>query len=274
MKLRRSALSRNAQDSAMFSVWRAQLAPTIPGVFQITVKRRPELLLAFAAYYTSLQELPRRARRRLPRQFRSRVTHRQAVRTAYLGGDGIEACDIGAFELTLCGGRIPTRVGTVRRDVINGTAGIDVIEGLSGNDTLNGLAGNDVLCGRFDNDALNGGAGIDTAAFAGIRRLVGVEGVAVNLAVGAAIGEGSDSLTGIENVTGSVGPDTITGDAGPNTLIGGGGTDVLNGAGGNDRLLGGTGDDAMNGGAGVDACNGQSGVNDTATACETVVGVP
>jgi Ca2+-binding RTX toxin-like protein len=47
-------------------------------------------------------------------------------------------------------------------------------------------------------------------------------------------GAGSDTLTGIENLTGSSGSDVLTGDAGDNTLIGGAGNDTLDGGDGID----------------------------------------
>jgi hypothetical protein len=39
-------------------------------------------------------------------------------------------------------------------------------------------------------------------------------------------------------------------------------------------LRGGDGNDRMTGGVGTDTCNGGIGTHDTATLCETVVGVP
>jgi serralysin len=57
------------------------------------------------------------------------------------------------------------------------------------------------------------------------------------------LGAGSDTLSGIENLTGSAFRDVLTGNASANTLIGGGGNDVLTGGAGTDVLLGEDGDD-------------------------------
>lgn len=77
--------------------------------------------------------------------------------------------------------------------------------------------------------------------------------------------EGNDTLSSIENVTGTSRADSITGNGVSNTL---------RGVGGNDSLLGG-GNDTMNGGTGTDTCNGGDGNADTANAsCETVTNVP
>ena len=54
-----------------------------------------------------------------------------------------------------------------------------------------------------------------------------------------------DTLTDIENLTGSELDDFLTGDDGDNVLIGNGGDDFLNGSGGADSLEGGAGDDTI-----------------------------
>ncbi|MFQ5495607.1 MAG: calcium-binding protein, partial [Phycisphaerae bacterium] len=73
---------------------------------------------------------------------------------------------------------------------------------------------------------------------------------------------GTDTLAGIENVSGTEFDDAITGDGGNNvllgddgddTLAGGGGNDTLDGENGNDTLTGGAGDDSLTGGSGADA---------------------
>ena len=89
-------------------------------------------------------------------------------------------------------------------------------------------------------DTLDGGAGSDTASYAG-----SAEGVTVDLAAGTASGGDAtgDTLTSIENVTGSDHADTLTGDSGANTLTGGAGADTLTGGAGDDILIGGAGTD-------------------------------
>ena len=98
-------------------------------------------------------------------------------------------------------------------------------------------------------DTLDGGGGIDTASYGG-----SLEGIYVDLDAGTATGgdaEG-DTLTNIENLTGSDFADTLIGDANANVLDGGAGNDTLRGGDGNDTLIGGAGNDVAYGEAGDD----------------------
>ena len=87
------------------------------------------------------------------------------------------------------------------------------------------------LRGRAGNDTLVGGAGIDNANYT-----TATVAVVVNLATGVAQdGEGGvDSLTGIENVSGSQYADSLVGTAGANSFFGGRGADTIDGGGGAD----------------------------------------
>jgi serralysin len=128
-----------------------------------------------------------------------------------------------------------TLTGDGNRDVINGLGGDDILGGAGGNDTLNGGDGDDVLDGGAGNDALNGGDGNDTVSYASAAA-----GATVQLAKTNdqnTIGAGRDTLSGIENLTGSAFRDYFTGDAGNNVL-----SDTL---GGNDRFIGGAGNDTL-----------------------------
>ena len=130
------------------------------------------------------------------------------------------------------------------------------------NDTLDGGAGNDTLIGGTGVDTLIGGTGIDTADYS-----TSANGVTVNLATNVNTGGDAqgDSLTGIENVTGSNYNDALTGDSNDNTLTGGAGNDTLVGGAGNDTLIGGAGNDTLVGGTGSDTAD-----YSTATAGVTV----
>ncbi|WP_316975794.1 right-handed parallel beta-helix repeat-containing protein [Shumkonia mesophila] len=142
-----------------------------------------------------------------------------------------------------------------------GGDGADTLVGAGGTDTLYGGDGDDTLTGGTGADVLDGGAGLDTASYAD-----SAEGVTVDLGSTAAQSGGDalgDTLSGIENVTGSGLADTLTGDAGDNVLTGGAGDDTLSGGAGNDTLLGGDGDDTLTGGAGDDTIDGGAG-DDTA----------
>ena len=78
-----------------------------------------------------------------------------------------------------------------------------------------------------------------------------------------ATGWGTDTLLGIEDLTGSGFGDVLTGDGGPNAIVGGSGPDLLSGAAAGDVLIGADGDDQANGGDGLDACDAE-----TEVACE------
>lgn len=87
----------------------------------------------------------------------------------------------------------------------------------------------------------------------------------------------------VATITGTTGPDELSGTPGPDVIVGLDGADVIRGRGGKDRICGGKGDDdlrggtandRLNGGSGDDFCSGGSGRNDTAVACQEIVGVP
>ncbi|HEY5411301.1 MAG TPA: hypothetical protein VIJ94_11310 [Caulobacteraceae bacterium] len=100
------------------------------------------------------------------------------------------------------------------------------------------------LVARDGGDTLNGGNGTDTASYADAT-----SGVTVSLLVTSAQntgGAGTDTLRGIENLTGSPFNDILTaGSAGS----------VLQGMGGDDTLVSGAGNDTLDGGAGNDTAS-------------------
>ncbi|WP_304876574.1 M10 family metallopeptidase C-terminal domain-containing protein, partial [Brevundimonas sp.] len=150
-------------------------------------------------------------------------------------------------------------------DTINGLAGSDTLNGGSGNDVLNGGDGDDVLIGALGNDTLTGGSGIDTADYSGAGA-----GVTVSLSSGVASGgAGIDTLSQVENVTGTAFADTLTGDGGANILRGGGGIDTLNGGGGADQLVAGA--PALGGGA-PDIVKGSTTVNNSIATAVSLTG--
>jgi Ca2+-binding RTX toxin-like protein len=117
-------------------------------------------------------------------------------------------------------------------DAFDGSAGDNVLDGGGGDDTLTGNAGNDTLIGGLANDALEGGAGIDTADYASAASAVSVS-LATTVAQNT-LGAGTDTLTTIENLTGSAFNDTLLGNGGSNRLDGGAGADIMTGGLGND----------------------------------------
>jgi VCBS repeat-containing protein len=105
--------------------------------------------------------------------------------------------------------------------------------------TITGGAGDDRLEGRGGNNVLSGGAGTDTAVYA-----AAASGISANLGAGRTSDNGfggSDTLNGIENLTGSDFRDVMVGSAAANRLEGGLGNDYLIGMDGDDVLVGGTG---------------------------------
>ena len=116
----------------------------------------------------------------------------------------------------------------------------DTLVGDTGGNTLDGGDGDDVLDGGAGANSLVGGDGDDTASYANSGAAVNVNLQTGNHAGGHAAG---DTLSGVENLTGSSHGDTLAGDTGGNILDGGGGDDVLVGWSGADSLVGGDGDD-------------------------------
>ncbi len=87
------------------------------------------------------------------------------------------------------------------------------------------------------------------------------------------VGAGTDTVTNIENLTGSNLNDTLTGNTAANFLNGGAGNDILAAGAGNDALIGGVGSDALAGGAGNDSLDGGAAGSDTASYFDATAGV-
>ncbi len=153
----------------------------------------------------------------------------------------LDGASIGSFTSIE---RVIFRGGT-GNDVVRGSGYADTLIGNEGDDTLDGWYGNDTLSGGLGNDTLNGGEGLDTVSYANAT-----QGVQVDLRIqGTAqdtIGEGVDTLNGIEYLTGSGYGDTLRGDDSFNLLIDNAvaatqpslvQSDALFGYGGNDSIL-------------------------------------
>ncbi|MBC7476806.1 MAG: Hint domain-containing protein, partial [Pseudorhodobacter sp.] len=123
---------------------------------------------------------------------------------------------------------------------VTGSGHADALTGDAGANVLDGGAGDDTLAGGAGADSLMGGSGVDTAAYAASGAAV-----SVNLATGLAVGgdAAADTLSGIENLTGSAYGDHLTGDGGANVLSGGAGNDTLEGGAGDDTVYAGSGND-------------------------------
>jgi Ca2+-binding RTX toxin-like protein len=108
------------------------------------------------------------------------------------------------------------------------------------------------LQGGTGADHLDGAPGHDLASYGDSD-----EGVTVRLWAGDGTGGTAqgDTLTGIEDLSGSDFGDTLVGDEGDNRLFGGAGPDALWGNSGDDVLIGGAGGDALFGQAGFDTAS-------------------
>ena len=150
-------------------------------------------------------------------------------------------------------------IGDTNDNVANtfeGGAGNDTIDGGSGADILYGDAGDDTLKGGIGNDYLDGGlnsvyTGLvntgDTVDYSDRTNAIkvtlnaGAGTVTVDTSVaGFDVNDEQDTLSEIENITGSLVDDTITGDDNNNTLKGMDGDDTLSGGAGKDYIDGGS----------------------------------
>ncbi len=177
------------------------------------------------------------------------------------GDDSISgACEVngnaGNDSITLCDRDYSIAQGGPGDDTLTGGAGNDDLQGGGGRDVLRGGPGNDFLNENDgengapeDADVLDGGPGTDEL-FYGEH----LHGVTLNLGAtgpAGAPGEG-DTVSGIEDVSGTNYADTLIGDDGPNRLSGNIGADTIAGGGGDDQLEGGPGADKLSGGMGAD----------------------
>lgn len=112
---------------------------------------------------------------------------------------------------------VENATGSAFDDVMHGDAGPNALSGGDGNDELVGMQGDDVLAGQ---------GGVDSTTYAPIANPV-----TADLRGGTVVGDGTDSVSGIENLTGSAHDDTIVGDASDNLLDGGPGRDTISFAG-------------------------------------------
>lgn len=174
------------------------------------------------------------------------------------GGDGTDT--LVNIQNVIGTGYNDSITGSTADNVIYGGAGNDTIySGGGGNDTLYGGAGSDRLYGSTGNDVLQGGAGNDSIVGGGGNDTADFSdssaGITLTLTNGAgtAYGDGTDTLSGIENVIGGGGNDNITGDNAANWISGDlYGNDSLYGGNGDDTLVDGFGNDVIQGGQGMD----------------------
>lgn len=160
---------------------------------------------------------------------------------------GVAQNTIGAGRDTITG--FGNLAGSQYNDTLTGDDHNNLLNGNGGNDTLSGGVGDDFLSINGGITIAKGGAGsADTAAFQGLVNVSGhgfvetlTDGVTISLLLqgqAQSFTDGSVTLTGIENLSGTKYDDTLTGDTNDNVLSGGGGNDTLSGGSGNDTLNG------------------------------------
>uniref|UniRef100_UPI0024072457 beta strand repeat-containing protein n=1 Tax=Minwuia thermotolerans TaxID=2056226 RepID=UPI0024072457 len=164
------------------------------------------------------------------------------------GGAGADTIDAGSENDLLDGGD--------GADSVFGSSGFDQLDGGDGDDTLDGGDDDDTLVGGLGADSIIGGAGADIVSY-----FDDANGVSVDLSTGTATDGGgfTDTLTGVENVTGSAFGDTLVAAGTGSLLLGNGGIDIIGGGDGNDSLFGGDDIDTITGGLGNDFMSGGAG---------------
>ena len=160
------------------------------------------------------------------------------------GGAGTDTYDL-----------IENAKGTAKNDSLTGTSAPNTLRGLAGADTLIGAEGSDVLMPGAGDDQVNGGSGGDRVDYSDVKT-----GVIVNLDRATTSGGADrDTLSSVENASGTNLADTLVGSDVVNNLKGLKGDDVLNTEDGNPN-------DVADGGPGDDTC--------TADATDTTISCP
>ncbi len=140
--------------------------------------------------------------------------------------------------------------GDMSGNSLYGGDGSDIFRGNAGNDLYYGEGGNDYFFADQGSDGVDGGAGIDNISY--IFSLTG--SVTVNLTTGQAYeADGSvDTISSIENITGSRYNDSLIGNSSANLIWGFLGNDIIDAGTGDDYIYAGLGSDIIDGGVGND----------------------
>jgi Ca2+-binding RTX toxin-like protein len=155
------------------------------------------------------------------------------------GFDAARYLDLpGPVTVNLTTGLVSGAQGDDSLSLVENLVGSPDGDSLIGDGTGNALFGgngDDTLDGRGSQDILDGGDDSDTASYAGLPS--GVQATLTAGALSATGGQGNDSGTLLENLTGSDAADTLTGDDSANVINGGLGADIVFANAGPDALL-------------------------------------
>jgi Ca2+-binding RTX toxin-like protein len=157
--------------------------------------------------------------------------------------------------------------GSTHADQLTGNATKNHLYGWDGPDVIDGRGGDDLIIPGIGHDAVEGGVGADYVDYfyGKLSDFLAANPVIVDLSSGVATGSGTDSLSRIENISGTNRNDVLTGSGGANAIFGYNGDDDLYGLEGNDWVDGGPGNDYLNGGPGMDWCT----TGESFKACES-----
>lgn len=162
-----------------------------------------------------------------------------AVTAASLAAGTTAGTQVGTDTLTSFEGMVGSDFSDGTSTPLNGSSGPNTIDGGAGNDTIQGGGGDDTLIGGANPAVALPGSPGDTASFLNSGML---NPITASLLTGTATGEGTDTLTGFESLTGGSAGDTLTGNSGINSINGFSGDDTLEGREGNDFFTGGPDD--------------------------------
>ena len=159
--------------------------------------------------------------------------------------------------------------GSTHADKLTGNSSGNHLYGWDGPDVMDGRGGEDLLVPGVGHDTVEGGVGADYVDYfwGKLSDFLATNPVNVNLAAGVATGSGTDTLSGIENISGTNRNDVLTGSDKANAIFAYNGDDELHGLEGNDWVDGGPGNDFLHGGPGMDWCT----TGESFEACESSI---
>jgi Ca2+-binding RTX toxin-like protein len=157
------------------------------------------------------------------------------------GGEGI--LDVASFFFSPAGVTADLTAGTATGEGTDSIVGVEDLEGSPFSDVLTGNAAENFFFPGGGDDQVNGADNFDVVFF-----VAAPGGITLDLSMGTAAGEGTDTLVGVEDAVGSTFNDGMTGSAESNQLVGLGGDDTLSGLDGDDLLDGDVGTDSADGG--------------------------